>query len=143
VKLVIAEAGSTEMAGLGDDLEVLACANVGYAELPAAVAAAQRAGRLPGTAFTQAKRQLERVWSSTSPVVVDMAAVRRAGDLAEEHALRGYDAVHLAALQRLGPPSRVDRVACWDSELRRAAATLGYRLLPEHLAEPAADAPGE
>jgi predicted nucleic acid-binding protein len=59
-----------------------------------------------------------------------MAVAKRAGDLAESHHLRGYDAVHLAALQRLGSPRRVDRVACWDDDLRRAASAAGYALFP-------------
>lgn len=136
VKLVIAEAGSTEMATLRSDLDVLACAHIGYVELRAAIAAAQRAGRLPGTAFARVKRQLERVWAASSPLMVDQATARQAGELSETHALRGYDAVHLAALRRLGPPARVDLVACWDSELRRAAAALGYRLFPKQLPGP-------
>ncbi|MGA8016504.1 MAG: type II toxin-antitoxin system VapC family toxin [Candidatus Dormiibacterota bacterium] len=115
---------------LRQDLEVLACAHIGYVELRAAVASAERAGRLPGASFARARRQLERVWAATSPIVVDMAVAKRAGDLAESHRLRGDDAVHLAALQRLGSPRRVDRVACWDDDLRRAAYAEGYALFP-------------
>lgn len=43
--------------------------------------------------------------------------------------LRGYDAVHLAALLQFGGPQEVI-FACWDTELRRAAAELGYSLIP-------------
>ncbi len=118
------------MATLKTDLEVLACAHIGYVELRAAIAAAQRAGRLPDAAFTNAKRRLERVWAATSPILVDMAVAKRAGGLAESHGLRGYDAVHLAALQRLGTPRRVDHVACWDDDLRRAASAAGYSVFP-------------
>ncbi len=143
MKLVIAEDGSAEMASLPGDLDVLACAHIGYVELRAAIGAAHRAGRLPGVAFTRAKRQLERVWAATSPVMVDQATARQAGELAEIHALRGYDAVHLGALRRVGSPARVDRLACWDGELRRAAGTLGYRLFPERLPDPATAATGE
>lgn len=59
-----------------------------------------------------------------------MAVAKRAGDLAESHGLRSDDAVHLAPLQRLGSPRRVDGVACWDGDLRRAASALGYALIP-------------
>ncbi|MGC2295526.1 MAG: type II toxin-antitoxin system VapC family toxin [Candidatus Dormiibacterota bacterium] len=120
----------SELAILRQDLEVLACAHIGYVELRAAIASAERVGRLPGTSFTKARRLLERVWAATSPILVDMAVAKRAGDLAESHGLRGDDAVHLAALQRLGSPRRVDGVACWDGDLRRAASALGYALIP-------------
>ncbi|HEV2954358.1 MAG TPA: type II toxin-antitoxin system VapC family toxin [Candidatus Dormibacteraeota bacterium] len=118
------------MADLASRVRVLACAHFGYTELRAAVAAAERGGRLPGSAFATAKAWLERVWASTSPIVVDLAAARLAGDLAETHRLRGYDALHLAALQKLGTPSRINSIACWDGELRLAAFALGYRLFP-------------
>lgn len=130
MKLVISEEGSSEMATLRPGLRVLACAHVGYAELRAAVAAARRNGRLPGQTFGLAKQQVEKVWSATSPIDVDMTTIKAAGDLAESHDLRGYDAIHLAALQHLGPPSKIDWVACWDDDLRRAAASIGYRLFP-------------
>ncbi len=109
---------------------MLACAHIAYVELRAAIASAERAGRLPGASFTRARRRLERVWASTSPIIVDMSVAKRAGDLAESHRLRGYDAVHLAALQRLGSPRLVHRVACWDDDLRRAASDEGYALFP-------------
>ncbi|MHB8313118.1 MAG: PIN domain-containing protein [Candidatus Dormibacteria bacterium] len=115
---------------LGQNLEVLACAHIGYVELRAAIAAAARAGRLPGASLTRARRRLERVWAATSPIIVDMAVAKRAGGLAESRCLPGYAAVHLTALQRLGPPRRVDRVACWDDELGRAASAESYAPFP-------------
>jgi predicted nucleic acid-binding protein len=130
VKLVISEDGSSDMAALRPGLRVLACAHTGYAELRAAVAAAHRAGRLSARAFGLAKRHVESVWAATSPIEVDMQVTRTAGDLAELHALRGYGAIHLAALQRLGPPSGIDWAACWDNELRQAVAALGYKVFP-------------
>jgi predicted nucleic acid-binding protein len=77
-----------------------------------------------------AKRLVEKVWAATSPIEVDMPTTKTAGDLAEIHNLRGYDALHLAALQRLGPPRLIDWVACWDNDLRRATAALGYKVFP-------------
>jgi len=57
--------------------------------------------------------------------------VRLAGDLAERHALRGYDAVHLASglilKDRLGLQVSF---STWDIPLRQAAATTG--LLTTH-----------
>jgi len=118
------------MATLSRGLQVLACAHFGYAELRAALAAAHRSERLTEKNFGLAKRLVEKVWAATSPIDVDMPTTTKAGDLAETHNLRGFDALHLAALLRLGQPTLVDWFACWDHDLRRAAATLGYKVFP-------------
>ncbi len=52
-----------------------------------------------------------------------------AGDLAVTCRLRGYDAVHLAALIMTGRPEEVT-AACGDEELA-VAAGLGYGVIPE------------
>ncbi len=62
-------------------------------------------------------------------IPIDEALIQLAGELAEQRALRGYDAVHLAALYQLAPIDEVE-FACWDAGLRRAAQQLGYRLFP-------------
>ena len=54
---------------------------------------------------------------------VDAALARAAGDLAERHALRGYDAVHLASAIAIDDPGLV--MATWDRNL--AAATARHR----------------
>ena len=50
----------------------------------------------------------------TSPL--PRRADRSAGDLAERHALRGYDAIYLAALLQPDGPAH-GAVACWDGDL--------------------------
>jgi predicted nucleic acid-binding protein len=53
--------------------------------------------------------------------------VQRAGGLAEQHALRGYDAVHLAtALEVLGED---DVLVTWDDDLARAAQATGLAVV--------------
>jgi uncharacterized protein len=51
-------------------------------------------------------------------VGIDTTLTRRAGDLAENLALRGYDAVHLASALALGDDTTV---VTWDEDLRRGA----------------------
>ena len=101
-----------------------------YVEMRAALAAARRDRRLTPAALSRARRELESAWAATSPIEVDADLVQVAGDLADSERLRGYDALHLAALVRLGPPDEVAHVACWDFDLRRAAGSLGYTLFP-------------
>jgi len=51
---------------------------------------------------------------------LDAALARAAGELAERHALRGYDAVHLASAIAIDDPNLV--MATWDRDLSAAAA---------------------
>ena len=55
--------------------------------------------------------------------VADDALLARAGDLAEEQALGGYDAVHLASAEAVGGADTVVLTA--DGKLRDAASRLG------------------
>ena len=57
-----------------------------------------------------------------SEIPIDGDLIRSAADLCERHALRGYDAVHLAALLQAGGPAHVT-FACWDGDLRARPQT--------------------
>jgi uncharacterized protein len=59
-------------------------------------------------------------------VAIDDPLARHAGDLAAEHGLRGYDAVHLACALHLKGDDIL--LATWDSALNAAARATG-RLL--------------
>ena len=41
---------------------------------------------------------VQQVWARVSEIPIDGDLIRSAGDLAERHALRGYDAIHHAAM---------------------------------------------
>lgn len=129
VKLVLREPGTTEMENAADDAEGLVSASITYVELRAAVASAVRDGRLPPRERDQAVSAVEDLWAGVSAIDIDTPLLRHAGDLAERMRLRGYDAVHLAALLRAGQPGDLS-LACWDADLRRAARELGYGLTP-------------
>ncbi len=96
-----------------------------YAEARAGLAAAGRQGRLSAQGFTKAKGELQRfsrdidVWEAVGPIV------DHAGDLAEQHALRGYDAVHLATALAAG----VDVLVTADVDLLRTAPVCGLSIL--------------
>lgn len=61
-------------------------------------------------------------------VGVDEALAQRAGELADERALRGYDAVHLASALALGPGDTI--LATWDRDLSNAAVDTGLAVAP-------------
>lgn len=128
-KLLLEEEGSPEMRSAAIAAERLASVAIAYVELRAALAAALRLGRVPSVRRDTLATELEQLWSGVSDIAVDDVLLRRAGDLAERMRLRAYDAVHLAALLEMRNPEELV-FACWDSDLRRAARELGYRLLP-------------
>jgi predicted nucleic acid-binding protein len=61
-------------------------------------------------------------------VGVDEALAQRAGELADERALRGYDAVHLASALALGPGETI--LVTWDRDLSNAAVYTGVAVAP-------------
>lgn len=123
VKLLIDdEAFAAESERLWIESEFAVCAEIGYAEARAALAAVRRDNRLTASALRIAKGEFELLWDQMTIVVVDTALVRAAGDLAEHEALRGYDAVHLAA----AIAAQVTVVASGDHRLVEAARRHGF-----------------
>ena len=59
---------------------------------------------------------------------VDWPLVRHAGELAEQHALRGHDAVHLATALATDAPDLA--LVTWDRDLASAALELGITIIP-------------
>jgi predicted nucleic acid-binding protein len=99
-----------------------------YPEARAALAAASRDGRIDQRGLRQGVSDLEAAASSMSLVGVDAALAREAGQLAEDYALRGYDAVHLATA--LSAEDRELVVVTWDRDLAGAALKCGHPVAP-------------
>lgn len=97
VKLLVAEAGTPETQQAWNAVDDVASSRLLYVEARAALAAAERGGRLPDHGAERAKADLEVLWAQMHPVEVSAALVTDAAGLAEAHSLRGYDAVHLAS----------------------------------------------
>lgn len=104
---------------------------IGYAEMRAALGKALRFGRLAADEWPHQLTRLEADWSAIRVVGVTEVLVRRAGDLAQAHALRGYDSVHLAAAEAVwrSIPEADYRVAVFDARLADAARGMGMRVL--------------
>ena len=109
--------------------ETLVSAAIAYVELRSALAAAMREGRIALAERERIVLEIEQLWQGVSEIPMERPLLRHAGDLADRMSLRGYDAVHLAAVLQCGAPGEV-ALACWDTELRRAARDLGYSLIP-------------
>ncbi len=94
-----------------------------YPEARAALAQANRLGRLTAYQLRAAVDQLDRLVAQFHIVEVTEILARRAGQLAEEQRVRGYDAVHLAAAEAVNDPDTI--VVAGDRELCDAAGRLG------------------
>jgi uncharacterized protein len=97
-----------------------------YPEARAALAAAARGGRIGESTHVSAVATLEELYAQLRTVAIDEALARQAGDLAAQHALRGYDAVHLACALALEGDDVL--LATWD-DAHNAAARAPGRLL--------------
>ena len=114
IKLLVDEVGTAEAAAIWDVADTLVTVRIAHVEARAALAAARRHRRITATVLRDALAGLEVLWSQLSVVEVDEELMRLAGDLAETHNLRGYDAVHLAAAHLVGAGvfSSADRRLC-------------------------------
>lgn len=126
VKVVIAEDGSPEAVSLWNAASSVILGELAYPEARAAVAAARRARRLGQEAYLRAVAGIEELVSDALIIGVDRALARNAGHLADLHALRGYDAVHLASARA----AEADLVATWDRDLAGAVVASGIAVAP-------------
>jgi uncharacterized protein len=123
VPLLIAEPGSARAASLWDGADRVVSVRLIYPETRAALAQAERLGRLTARQLRDAVSGFDSLFEEIDLVEIDDALARRAGELAEVRQLRGYDAVHLAGADRVRDPSVV--VIAGDGALLDAAAAEG------------------
>lgn len=109
-------------AALWSDTQPVATSILAYPEGRAALAAAHRAGRLTEAQHSRALAEFEDLRRDLISIGLDEELAGRAGGLAEEFELRGYDAVHLASALELGEDTVL---ITWDADLRRAAGRAG------------------
>jgi predicted nucleic acid-binding protein len=129
VKLYVEERDSSAVRRACDAAEVLATSRVAYPEARAALARRAREGGLGADELTHVVADLDHDWDRFVVVEVDAITARRAGELAERHALRGFDAVHLAsALELRSLAGEAPSFACYDERLRAAALAEGLPL---------------
>ena len=121
VKVYVGEAGTTEVLNRIGQAEAVATALVTYAEARAALARHRREGGITRADLRRAVRELDRDWTTYNVIALSDALVHSAGELAERHALRGYDAVQLAAVLELRAAGGSVEFCAFDARLNRAA----------------------
>ena len=97
VKIYADEEGTETVERAIDEAEAVATSVVAYAEARAALARKLREGVFSPEEHREAAEALEEDWETLDTPEVTHALARRAGGLAEEYALRGFDAIHLAS----------------------------------------------
>lgn len=122
VPLLVVEAGSARAAALWDGADRIVSTRLVYPEGRAALAQAHRLGRLTARQLRATVTELDSRYKELDLVEVDDPLARHAGQLAEAHGLRGYDAVHLAAAHRVDDR---DLVLVAGGEALLTAATAG------------------
>lgn len=123
VPIVIDEPSSGVAARLWDEADRVVSSRLLYAEARAAFAMARRLGRIDVSGLRRAARAFEHLFDQLDVVEVTESLVRKAGSLAEQLELRGYDAVHLASAMLVAEAETV--LATGDRALLTAARSLG------------------
>ena len=127
VKLYVQEPGTNVVHDLVLRSAASATSSIAYAETRAALARRHREGIIGTPEMAEIKLALIDDWQRLFVVPVSLVIAKMAGDLAESHALRGMDAVHLATalwLQEQQPAPLT--FAAWDTRLLQAASSAGF-----------------
>ena len=128
IPLIIDEPSSSSCERLWNEATRTVSVRLLFVEARSALARAQRLGRLTHRGLASAVALLDDLSAQVDHVEITDRLVRTAGDLADEHQLRGYDAVHLAAAQTVADAHTV--FASGDQNLIAAASHLGLIVAP-------------
>lgn len=126
IPLLIEEPGSETAGRLWDEADRLVSIRLIYAEAHATLAQASRGRRLDQRHLRRAVADLLNLYGQLDLVEVTDGLVRCAGSIAELHALRGYDALHLAAAEAVNDNELV--LVSGDASLCQAAHDLGIQV---------------
>ncbi len=121
--LLIEEPGSERATALWEEADRLASARLVYPEARAALAQARRLNRIDDRGLRRAVGDFEHLVADLDIVEITEGLARRAGELAQAQALRGYDAVHVAAAELLADPELV--VVAGDDAVLSASRAIG------------------
>ena len=126
-KLYFVEEGSADERESLRAADRLVSSRIAYAEARVALARAWRNGRIDDSVFRAARAEFERGWQSILVLEVTAEVTREAGDLGDRHAIRGFDAVHLASATEFRTVAQGDvSFMTADRRLRDAAVAEGF-----------------
>lgn len=122
------EPGSLLAAELWDRAETVVSSQLVYPEARAAAAATRRERRITSATLRRAVDRIDELCAELDVIGLDTGLAHTAGELADAHGLRGYDAVHLATALSIDVNSML--LATWDGDLARAAVAAGCSVSP-------------
>lgn len=126
VKLYAEEPDSTEIAGRVQAADIVATSILSYVEARAVFSRKFREKGIHKNEYERVKKELETDWEHYFVLNLTNDLVKFAGNLAEKHALRAFDALHLAsALEIKRLTSLPVTFSSSDSRLRAAAQEEG------------------
>ena len=129
MKLYVREPGTDETRARLDGGSMVATSRVAYPEARAALARRHREAGITRGALTRAVSALDRDLGRYVVVELSAKVARRAGELAERRALRGFDAIHLASALEVDELTGVmPSFCCFDDRLREAAVAEGLSI---------------
>jgi predicted nucleic acid-binding protein len=123
VPLIIEEATSETCRRLWNEATRVASSRLLYPETRAALARAERMGRLTMAQLATAVDELESLIGQLDVIEVSPDIAHAGGELAQRFGLRGYDAVHLAAGLAMNDDDVV--LVTGDHDLAAAAEAAG------------------
>jgi len=130
VKLFVEEPGSDEVGSLVNSAGAAGTSIIAYAESLAAFARKFREDAVPQKEYKRLVSLFDKSWDIFFQIHTSPTLIKLAGSLAEKHALRGFDAVHLASAIILKDQSGLTPVfSCFDDKLQQAS-------IEEDLAKP-------
>jgi predicted nucleic acid-binding protein len=129
---LVDEPGAEEARRAYSETDGVRTTAIAHVEATAALARMRKGRRLTPTQLNRALDDLESVWRGIFSHGVNDALLAQAAESASAHSLRAYDSVHLAGALSFAAGEELE-FACWDKELREAAKTHGFALLPQRL----------
>ena len=126
VKLYVRERGSARTRAQAGRARALATSVVAYAETRAAFARLLRDRPASRRRHRARTRQFDQDWNRFMRIELTTTVGRNAGELAERHGLRGFDAIHLASALWLKSVHLGELLfAAFDRRIALAAAAAG------------------
>ncbi len=122
VKLYIKERHSTNVIDIVSEASAVLTSIVAYAESRSAFAKQHRDRQLTKKELSLTKKIFDEDWKRFMVVGINDEIAFLAGDLAEKHALKGFDSLHLASyLSIKGKTKREIKFSSFDDSLNKAA----------------------
>lgn len=131
VKLYIEEDGSDIVHDYTDRATIVSTSRIAYAEALSALVRCRDEKVLSKNNYDKCNTIFKFDWGMYFVIEVTEKIVEMAGNLVENHSIRGFDSIHLASaiVLRKEIKQSVDFM-CWDNRLLEAAKKEGFNTLP-------------